>query len=166
MQRSEPIAFETPTVEDSQDVWQLVKDSKVLDVNSAYAYMLLCSHFAETSILAKQDEDVVGVITGYRLPKDPKTLFVWQVAVDERVRGQSVAGRMLEKLLENQSGVEAVKTTVSPSNKASRRFFEKFAKRVGATVSIDEGFSEDLFPGGAHEEEPLLTIGPLEPLTV
>ncbi|MDX5310866.1 MAG: GNAT family N-acetyltransferase, partial [Rhodococcus sp. (in: high G+C Gram-positive bacteria)] len=80
-------------------MWQIARDSKVLDVNSSYAYVLWCRDFAATSVVATAgDHEAVGFVSGYRRPEAPDTLFVWQVAVDQDQRGRGVAGRMLDSL--------------------------------------------------------------------
>lgn len=156
------IALAQPTLADATGIHQLIADTGVLDVNSLYAYLLICRDFAATSVVAREDDLVVGVITGYIPPSRPHALFVWQAAVADSARGLGLAGRMLDDLV-NRLGdrIHALETTVSPSNRASRRFFEKFAARRGAAIHEDEGFPASLFPDGNHEAEPRLVIGPL-----
>lgn len=67
-------------------MWRIARDSQVLDLNASYAYVLWCRDFAGTSVVATVNGEVVGFVTGYRRPKQPATLMVWQVAVDEQLR--------------------------------------------------------------------------------
>ena len=56
-----------------------------------------------------------------------------------------------------------VEATVSPGNASSRAFFGAFARRRGVALTEHAHFTADqLDPGGAHEEEPLLRIGPID----
>ena len=68
--------------------------TETLDVNSTYAYLLMATDFAETSIVVVGvDGAVCGFITGYRPPRRPDTLFVWQVAVAPDAQGRGLALR-------------------------------------------------------------------------
>ena len=158
------LVFRKPTVRDGKDLWQIIKDTGNLDLNSSYAYLLVCDHFADTSIIVRTESRLVGVVTGYLLPTRPDTLFIWQVAVDATMRGQGLASRMLDQLIKEQrSNIRYIQTTVSPSNQASRRLFDKLAWRLEARLTTQEGFTASLFPEGNHETEPLLTVGPFTP---
>lgn len=153
------------TVEDGAAMWRVARDTGVLDLNSPYAYLMACAHFGDTCVVAEIDDRVVGFITGYRLPRRPEVVFVWQVGVDESARGRGVAGGMLDALvdLEACSGVTHMETTVTPSNAPSQALFRSFARRRGAEVTVQPFFGEDLFPGAGHEAEELYRIGPLGP---
>lgn len=142
---------------------ELVQRCPPLDLNSSYSYFLLCSHFAETCVVAEREGATVGFLSAYRLPQAPQTLFVWQVAVDAQARGRQLAGRMLEDLLLRPAcaGVQFIETTVSPSNHASRRVFERFAATHGAAWHEEVFLTPAHFGAESHEEEVLFRIGPL-----
>ncbi len=149
-------------VEDGAALWRLAEASKVLDVNSPYAYLLVCDHFGETSVVAERDGEPVGFVTAFRPPRRPEVIFVWQVAVDESMRGRGLARRMLEALvgLDGCRGVTRLETTVTPSNAPSRALFRSFARSVGAEMTVEPHFTPELFPGEGHEAEELFRIGP------
>ncbi|GAY09078.1 diaminobutyrate acetyltransferase [Pseudonocardia sp. N23] len=156
------VLISRPTVDDGVDVSRLAAESKVLDLNSRYAYLLWCRDFAETSVLARLDDPrsaPVGFVTGYRRPDSPDTLVVWQVAVDAATRGLGVAGRMLDELVDAVPGVDHLETTITPGNDASERLFSAFAERRDAPLVTSELFSADLL-GDDHEPEILHRIGP------
>lgn len=149
----------SPEIADGVACWRLAAASRVLDVNSRYAYLLWCRDFADTSVVARSGGEVVGFITGYRRPSDPATLLVWQVAVDEQVRGSGVAARMLDALVERVP-VTHLETTITPGNAASVALFSAFARRVDAPVQRSELFGSDVL-GTDHEPEHLFRIGPI-----
>ncbi|CAM3500302.1 diaminobutyrate acetyltransferase [Isoptericola cucumis] len=155
------VTIRTPTTSDGGAMWRLARDTGSLDLNSSYAYLLLARHFAGTSRIAVLGDgasaEAVGFLSGYRLPEDPSCLFVWQVAVDERMRGLRVAARLLDAAVDGSPGVTRVETTVTTDNVASRRLFSRWAERRGATLTETTGFTEAHFPDG-HEAEPLLVI--------
>ncbi len=67
------LSFRSPQISDGKRLWQIARDSEVLDVNSGYAYVLWCRDFAETSVVATDETDrPVGFITGYRRQDSPR----------------------------------------------------------------------------------------------
>ncbi|MBV1691345.1 diaminobutyrate acetyltransferase [Novosphingobium sp. G106] len=155
--------FRTPTIDDARAVSALIAASPPLDANSLYCTLLQCTHFAGTCVVAEKDGALEGWISGYRPPDQPETMFVWQVAVREGARGSGLGVAMLEALLSRQdpSAPAWVKTTVTPSNEASRRMFARFAKRRQAQVFEIAWFDQGQHFGGQHESEKLIAIGPL-----
>ncbi|MGM0574282.1 MAG: diaminobutyrate acetyltransferase [Myxococcota bacterium] len=157
------IAIRNPTVDDGAAIWRLVRDSGVLDLNSSYMYLLLCSHFDHTSVVAEMDGEIVGFIMSYIPPRKPDVIFVWQVGVDEKARGHGVASRLLDALAELPAceDVRFLETTVTPSNEPSRKLFRSFGRRHDAEVRVTEFFRVEHFPSEhAHEPEELFRIGP------
>jgi L-2,4-diaminobutyric acid acetyltransferase len=140
----------------------MAKDSATLDVNSPYAYLLWCRDFAAASVIAEEDGQPAGYITGYRRPDQPATVLVWQIAVNSAHRGAGIAGRMLDHLVARlqPDGVTHLETSITPDNEASQRLFLAFARRWDAAVERSELFSAGLFPDG-HLGEELFRIGPL-----
>ena len=135
----------------------------MLELNTSYAYLLLCTHFAGTSIVAEQGGRLIGVVCAYRPPIRPRSLFVWQVGVHPDARGRGLGGRMFDGLVARESlaDVDTLEATVASSNEASRRLFEGWARRRGVAFRYEPAFEVHHFPGGGHEAEPLISIGPL-----
>lgn len=155
-----------PQKEDGAALYQLITQCPPLDVNSAYLYFLVCDHFRHTSVVAEYEGELVGCITGYRRPGQPDTLFVWQVAVHEKMRGQGLSGRMLNELISRDElkGIVWIETTVSPSNVPSRKLFERWSKTQDVPITSGPYLSADDFPSSSsdsHEAEDLFRIGPL-----
>jgi L-2,4-diaminobutyric acid acetyltransferase len=154
-----------PIVADGARMWRLAAESKVLDVNSSYAYLLLATHFSSTCAIAEENDGaLLGFAGAYRIPQQHDVLFLWQIAVTEAARGRGVALAMLKWLLNQKAaeGVTAFETTVTPSNAPSRALFERFAKDLDATLEIRTGFPQSVFPDDSHEEEQLFHIAPIE----
>lgn len=131
-------------------MWALAERSG-LDRNSTYAYVMFAEYHPLTSVVAEVDSSLVGFVTGFRIPADPDTLFVWQIAVDDRARGRGIGAMMLDELV-SRTGVRTVEATVTPSNAASDALFRGLARRHGNEVALATAFGEDLFPEG-HEAE-------------
>lgn len=156
------VVLGAPGARDGAAIHGLVDACKPLDVNSVYAYLLLCEHFAETCVRAERSGRTVGFISAYRPPQKAEVIFVWQVAVAEEMRGQGLARAMLRELLSRPGlrDCRYLETTVSPSNEASRRVFYGFARELRARVTERVLFCEQDFGGENHEQEVLIRIGP------
>jgi L-2,4-diaminobutyric acid acetyltransferase len=126
--------------------------------------LLQCSHFSDTSIIAKKGKNTVGFISGYVLPKKPFTLFIWQVAVSTKARGQGLAKRMLHALLlrEQHEEVRYIETTITKDNKASWALFKGLATELGANIETTIAYDKEAHFNGAHDSEYGLRIGPLK----
>ncbi|WP_274556862.1 diaminobutyrate acetyltransferase [Streptomyces spiramyceticus] len=164
--RSEFLQIEAPRVEDGAAIWRIARDSKVLDLNSSYSYLLWCRDFAATSVVARDSPggEPIAFITGYVRPDRPETLVVWQVAVDHAHRGRGLAGTLLDALTEQvaaHQGVRSIETTITPDNTASDRLFTSYAERRGASLEREVLFDGGLFPEGTHLPEVLYRIGPI-----
>ncbi|MDQ0830163.1 L-2,4-diaminobutyric acid acetyltransferase [Streptomyces achromogenes] len=159
------LRIDRPSVADGAALWRLAKESGTLDLNSSYSYLLWCRDFAGTSAVARAEDGApVGFVTGYVRPEDPRTLLVWQVAVDAAHRGRGLAAALLDGLtarLAAQRPLTTVETTITPGNTASERLFASYAERHGATVTREVLFGAGLFPDGPHDPEVLYRIGPL-----
>ncbi|WP_330258586.1 diaminobutyrate acetyltransferase [Streptomyces murinus] len=157
------LLIDRPATADGAALWRLAKDSKTLDLNSSYSYLLWCRDFAGTSAVARgADGTPVGFITGYVRPDRPDTLLVWQVAVDSAHRGHGIAAALLNGLTARlaESGVTRIETTITPGNTASERLFTSYAERHGAHLTREVLFPAELFPDGPHDSEVLYRIGP------
>ncbi|MCF1598780.1 diaminobutyrate acetyltransferase [Streptomyces muensis] len=159
------LQIDRPAVADGAALWRIARDSKALDLNSSYSYLLWCRDFAGTSAVARDERgEPVGFVTGYIRPERPRTLLVWQVAVDDAYRGRGIAAALLDGLaarVGGEYGIRNVETTITPGNIASERLFEAFAARHGAALEREVLFATSLFPDGPHDPEVLYRIGPL-----
>lgn len=155
------ITFRIPDATDGSDVYKLISRCQPLDTNSMYCNLLQCSHFAQTAVAAEMNGELVGFVSGYRLPQQPDTLFVWQVAVDKKARGQGLAVRMLNELLQrHRHAVNHLHTSITPGNEASWNTFRRLANNLGAPLNISTLFDKEQHFKQAHDSEMLVHIGP------
>ena len=152
-----------PAPDEGLALFRLVRACPPLDLNSAYAYHLLCRDFYETCVIAAADDRVCGFISAYFRPAAPDTLFVWQTAVAPDERGRGLASQMLDWLLARPvcARAKTLETTINPGNLASRTLFTRFSERRGATLETTPFLGEESFEGNDHEAEILLRITPL-----
>lgn len=159
------LTLRPPTLADGAAIWQLVEQTKPLDPNSCYTYLLLSTHFADTCVVAEDHDEIVGFISAYRPPNTPDVLFVWQVAVKSTARGRGIASAMLHALLAREScrDVAYLEATVTPSNAPSQALFRALAKAHNAPCTETCWLPPEVFGPAPHEAEILFRIGPLQP---
>ena len=158
------LTIRKPVADDGIAVHRLIAACPPLDTNSLYCNLLQCTHFSDSCAVAENGGELVGSLSGYRLPNSPDVLFVWQVAVSEAARGAGVAGQMLRNILRRPENAEVryVHTTVTETNDSSRAFFRKFANGLGAQWAEEKYFDQDMHLAGEHPSEFLLRIGPFD----
>ncbi len=146
-------------------MFRIVKESKVLDVNSSYSYLLWSKYFNKTSIVAACKGKVIGFVSGFLQPDALDTLFVWQVAVDPAFRGHGLATKLIQQLMDRvdrETDVCYLEATVTPSNIPSSKLFQGLAEKHGTDCAIFECFGKEHFPDPDHEAEMTYRIGPLK----
>lgn len=145
-------------------MYEIAKNSKVLDVNSAYCYIMWSTYFPQSSMVATYNEKVIGFIIGFIQPEKQDTLFVWQIAIDEAYRGNGLARTMIDELFDQvkNDGIQYIEATVTPSNTASNKLFSGIARNKAANYTITTCFESEDFPDNSTEEENTYRIGPLE----
>lgn len=120
----------------------------------------LVQRFAETSLVAELEDQVVGFVGGYR-PSGGSSLTIWQIDVEPALRELGLATALLHTLIQSPScrGVEFVEVSVASSNVAGIRLFERFARDVDAPCqSIAQS---TLSRSTKHADGELLLIGPI-----
>lgn len=150
-----------PTVDDAAAMWSIARTA--VDENSPYAYLMMCEYFAETCSVAECDGRIIGFVTGFRPPTDPRTQFIWQIAVAPEGRGSGLATQLLAHAVAGgRRRASWLEATVTPDNEASTRLFRRFAERNGATCDESLAFDASQFPDGTdHAAEMRFRIGPL-----
>ena len=161
------LSLREPVADDGPSIYALVKQSKPLDLNSRYCYLIMCEHFSSTCVVAEQEGKVLAFMTAYVPPAQSDTLFVWQIAVHADVRGQGLAKRLLADVLARPAlqNVSFVEATVGPSNDASRGIFRSLARQHATKVHESLMFATDLLGDKEHEQENLIRVGPFELVT-
>jgi L-2,4-diaminobutyric acid acetyltransferase len=158
------ILFRKPQKNDAKKIVNLIKSGGTLDLNSEYLYLLQSTHFNETCSVAVYNNEIIGFVSGYLVPKEEEKLFIWQVAVSSKFRGQNLALKIIMDIFnrnKSKKDIKYIQSTVSPSNKSSQRVFEKVANHLNTKIANETLFSIDDFIDG-HEEEVQYLIGPIE----
>jgi len=167
MQSSNPdLVLRPPTADDGPALTDLVDRCPPLDPNSRYCNLLQCSHFADTAVVAELNGKMVGAVTGYRPPRQPNVLFIWQVAVAEEARGLKLAKRMIVDILRRKTDapLTTLETTITPDNEASWGLFTSIANYLNAPLEKSVMFEKQRHFAGKHDDEMLCHIGPFSTL--
>ncbi|SMQ60231.1 diaminobutyrate acetyltransferase [Devosia lucknowensis] len=151
-----------PNPEDGPAVWQLIKATPSLDSNSLYCNLLQCTHFAQTCAIAERNGDVVGWASGHVLPKQPDTLFIWQVCVADAARGSGLAKRLILDVLARpaRAQISRLQCTITQDNTASWALFGSLARDLGAQMEQVPCFRREQHFAETHESELGVSIGP------
>ena len=155
--------FRPPTSTDGPAVHDLIASCKPLDTNSLYCNLLQCSHFAETCVIAEQNNQIAGFISAYLRPTSPNTLFVWQIAVAKHARGQGLGKQLLKQLLARPTCrfVTDLETTITQSNQASWRLFMSLAQDYKCETTQQPLFDKNIHFAGQHDSEICLRLSPI-----
>ena len=150
--------YRRPRLEDGLKIYQLIEQSPPLDLNSSYLYFLQSSHFADSCVLAEQDGELLGFVSGYLRPDKPSELFVWQMVVAQSGRGKGIAKGLIKQLLKqviasSPTSLQSMSCTISPSNLASQGVFKSLTKSFGLILSTQPFLTEAHFSGQEHEAE-------------
>lgn len=167
--------FRSANTGDGARMWSFVNEHGVLELNSAYCYMLMATHFGQHCLVAETAEQadtnvakkLAGFVLSYRPPRQSEDLFVWQIGVHPEMRGRGLAKRMLHELLvqPDNRGVRYLTATVARDNEPSRALFRGFARDTNVDCAESEFFTASMFPDaleGGHEPEDLFRIGPFD----
>jgi L-2,4-diaminobutyric acid acetyltransferase len=160
--------FRKPRLNDGAEIYELIRSCRPLEINSIYSYLLLCRHFADTCVVAEEDGKIIAFLSGYIPPNKKGIYFIWQIAVDEKVRRRGIAEGLLSEALKREhcKNCHFIETTITPSNKTSWNFFLSIADNLNANYKESVYFSEKCFGKEPHEAEHLLQIGPLDHIKV
>lgn len=154
------VRYRKPEREDGMAIFELIRQCKPLDENSAYCNLLQCDHFADTCVVAEIDGEIAGWVSGYLKPGTDDVLFVWQVAVSDKARGRGLGRKMINAILMRDvcSNVDRIQTTITRDNDASWALFRSFARRMGGDLSSKAHFLRDDHFAGDHDTEHMVTI--------
>lgn len=101
-----------------------------------HVYKIMADHFADTFFVARDDSpknEIVGFMLGFISQTIHNHLFIWQIAVSEKVQGKGIGSKLLQFTIDNckkTDACSAVVATVETTNKASQNLFESFDFKI------------------------------------
>ncbi len=154
-----------PNKSDGLAIHRLIAQCPPLDTNSSYCNFVQIEHFRETCVVAEKNGNIVGFLSGHIIPTRPDTLFVWQVAIAESVRGEGLALSLLRHLLSRESlhSIQYLETSITKSNKSSWALFNKLDRLHQDAGQVSIFLDHRTHFDGTKETEHLFRI-PILPL--
>ncbi|THB66140.1 MAG: diaminobutyrate acetyltransferase [Gammaproteobacteria bacterium] len=152
------IKIRKPTAEDGFLVHKLIDSCKPLDTNSVYCNLLQCSHFNDTCRIAIYDNTPAAFVSGYLIPGECNSLFIWQVAVSQKARGKGVGQKLIREIICSDDNINKIKTTITNTNDASWSLFKKLASSLNGSLTSKPHFTKEEHFGGMHDTEHLVEI--------
>jgi len=70
-----------PNKKNGLAIARLVERCPPLDLNSTYHYFIQSHYFSKTSAVAFDNNEVIAFASGFILPENNNSLFIWQVAI-------------------------------------------------------------------------------------
>lgn len=156
------LRLRAPNATDAARIWRIAPQFGADDHDSCYAFLLLCTHFADTGVVAEEGGEVLGFALGYRPPVYPDDVFVWQLGAVRDARGAGLTLRLLDELLTRPGAVGArfLCMTRAPEDTPLHDVLAGLARRRSARC-----VEVPCFPAGyfaePHPDELLVRIGPL-----
>ncbi len=156
------LAFRPPTLRDAARIWALAPQRGTPAQDSCYAFILLCSHFGDTGVVAEEDGEITGYALGYRPPIRSDDAFIWHLGVAAGRDRAELIPRLLEEVLGRRANRDArfLCITARPDDHALREELQQVARRLGTRCSVEACFPAEVF-AGEHPGETLLRVGPL-----
>ena len=121
---------------DASAMHAFVQGLPPLTAHTAYTYWSLCRYSSDMCFVAETNGSLVGLVTGMVSTAKPITLFIWQLGVARDCRGSGLSDRLLDRIAQaaRRVGAECLEFTIERRNPASRKAFERLAKRLGARM--------------------------------
>ncbi|MFZ5564275.1 MAG: diaminobutyrate acetyltransferase [Thermodesulfobacteriota bacterium] len=161
MDWSDPLELCEPDRGDGPAMMQIARETGVLSVNSAYYYALMARRFQDTCMVARCKGALCAYTTGFFLPRQPNTLFVWQVGVATAAQGRGIGRKVLTALIE-KARPAFIEATIVPGNTASIRLFQSAARHFEAAWAFSNTpFFTRSDMGPDETPEHLMRIGPI-----
>jgi len=159
--KNNEIKITFPTKKDGYAIAKLIERCPPLDLNSTYHYLIQSHYFSKSCSVAFDSNKVIAFVSGFINPSKNNALFVWQVATDEDYRGKGLGIELIEFILKQNKNIDSIETTVTETNLASRRMFQKFCGKYQIKLSERTLFDKEQDFSNEHDSEILLKIGPL-----
>jgi len=154
--------YRPPRAPDAAPIWRLAPQRGGPHHDTGYAYLLLCTHFADTGVVAELDGAVVGFALAYRPPIRPHDTFVSHLGVADGHDKAELAARLLDQLVSRQACRDSqfLCMTCNLRDLPLQTWFRQFARRRSTRCAIEPCFTSTMFPQ-PHPDEHLLRVGPL-----
>lgn len=100
-------------------LYNMAKESEVLDVHTPHTYYLMCMMFKDQIFTLKNDDEAIGYIMSI---KNDHYVFIWQIAIKPEYRQKGLSKYLYEAVEEfcNKHKIEVILLSIDPNNVASK----------------------------------------------
>jgi L-2,4-diaminobutyric acid acetyltransferase len=100
-----------------------------------YVYWFLYNYYGTTCKVMEYENRIIGFISA--MPSvDKKTIFIWQVCIDNDFRGRGFAELLLVSIKDEAKILDFsnLQLSISDENLASQKLFKRFAKKYKLNI--------------------------------
>lgn len=159
MKSDRDLDIRTCTPDDLQRVSRFVATCPPLEAHTGFTYWVTFNFWGETCFLATDGDEVAGYASGVGTGSSPDLIYIWQVGVAERYRGNGLSQLLISKVVETarRKGFRRANVSIAPDNTASLATFRRVATALGGEL---EKAGEVAFddPEGHRVEEVLYSF--------
>jgi L-2,4-diaminobutyric acid acetyltransferase len=107
--------------------YNFVSNCKPLENYSEHFYKIVLRYFGNSCFVAKFNDEIVGMVIGFKSQADKNKFFLWQIGVFSYHRGREIGKRLLDRIEKAAKELDCkiMEVTVDPENIASQKLFEK-----------------------------------------
>ncbi len=121
---------------DLEKIIELIKQGipYVLPYN-VYVYWILQNYYSSTCKVVESEDKIIGYISG--IPSlDKETIFIWQLCVDIKHRGDGIGTMMIDSLVSEAKrlGYCNIQLSISDTNIASQTLFKSYAEKKSMEI--------------------------------
>ena len=142
---------------DLEYIRAFIKKCDFLGVQSLYTYWILAYHFSDFCFVAKEEHnEIVGFISAINSKKYRNSIFLFQIGILQKYRSTGLSHQLVDKLfkISLEKGFTKIQLSIDPDNKASLKFFKKYAKSINRTLlKIDNLKLNDEFSNHIEYED-------------
>ena len=127
-------------IDDIDSVLELLDKSRPYVVpHHNYQYWILCKYHSQTSFVYTDANKIVGFLACLQ-SVESRSIFLWQICVDENHRKKGIANKLLNKLISvmKELKISRIDLTITEGNGASKSLFSKFARSISSELILDE----------------------------
>jgi phosphoribosylamine--glycine ligase len=139
------IAVRSPNETEFMRIHRFVKSCDRMEKYPEHLYRIVLRYHGDVCFVAESKGRIVGFVMGMRSEREPEKIFIWEIGVNRKMRGQGVATRLLNAMESKalDMGCRRMEATIDPANRASYSLFEKLGY-----INVSKGEGETLKVGG------------------
>lgn len=159
MKPDRDLDIRTCTPDDLHQVSQFVESCPPLERHTGFTYWVTFNFWGDTCFVAADGDEIVGYASGVGAGRSPELIYIWQVGVAERYRGNGLSQLLISKVVEaaRGKGFRRANVSIAPDNEASLTAFRRVAAALGSDLEASGEVAFD-DPEGHRVQEVLYSF--------